>query len=113
MAPLVSVHIATDQPSPPVLATIVSRGSLIELGRRRLEKTGDTATTATPIEATADFAAGGLDVVGPADGTWIKVELARPREAPTMTASASAVRITFTNGRLWMRGIPRSEALAR
>ena len=106
----VSVQIAMSRGVSPVMVTIISKGALIEVGSHRLAKAGDSVTVAAPVGVSADLGSGGFVVSSPADSTWIKVDLGRPGAAPTMTASAAAIRISYDNGRVWLRGVPRADA---
>jgi hypothetical protein len=111
--PMVTVSVTVERGARTVNATVVSRGAIMTVDRRRLEKLGDTVTMKTPATLVANVESGGLDIAGPADDTWIRVELSSPGTPTQMIAAAPCVRVNFSGGRLLVRGIARSEALAR
>ena len=105
--PRVSVHVERAQGAGPVAVTIRSDGATVEAGSRRLSHAGDVVVIQAPADIVADLAGGGLTLSSPADTTWIKVDVSKPGESPSLSAAASAAQIRFDGGRVWLRGVKR------
>jgi hypothetical protein len=107
----VSVTIRPYSKGAPISVTVVSRGAVVDVGSRELNRANDTLTLQTPIDLTADLALGGFDLSGPSDSIWIFAEVRTVGGSTIITSSAPALAVRAEHGRILVRGMSRDRAL--
>lgn len=113
LPPSVAVRVTAESEGAPVAVTIVSNGAAVDAGEGRRVGAGEAVMVTLPILVTATLAGDGLTISGQSDEAWIHVEAGKPGGPATMTARAPAVQVSFSEGRVWVRGVARHQPQAR